>query len=107
MMTRKDERKAAETDRADPRDGRAGDRNPDRRAWPLRRADRDPALPLARRGRADRLVRGAGAARKLRRAQAGARQGQRGDLGGRARPHQMGLRAASSRTSWPTTSCPT
>ena len=51
--------------RADPRNGRAGGRNPDRRAWPLRRADRDPALPLAGGRGPDRLVRGAGPGREL------------------------------------------
>ena len=81
------------TDRADPRDRGPGHRNPHRRAWPLRRPDRDPALPHAGGSRPDRLVRGAGAARELQRAQAGARQGQCADLLGRARPHEMGFRA--------------
>ena len=37
-------------------------RNPDRRARPIQRADRDTALPQPRGGGTDRLVRGAGAA---------------------------------------------
>ncbi len=52
------------TDRADPRDGRSRHRNPDRCPRPLRRSYRDPALPLPRGGRQDRLVRGARAHRR-------------------------------------------
>lgn len=63
-LSKKGEREATELT-ADPRDCRPRCRNSHRRAWTLRRPNRNSALPRARRRWPDRLVRRAGASRKL------------------------------------------
>ena len=95
------------TDRADPRDGRPGRRHPDRRPWPLRRADRHSPLP-------DRWRRPATSTGSRSRARPRAstpssrcarRSAPRSRSASAGTP--SGTSCRSSRTSSPTTSCPT
>ena len=106
-MTRQGRARGRGVDGADPGNSRASDRNSYRRAWPLRRANGHPALPLPRGGRKHRLVRGAMPTGKRQRPQAGAREGQRCQSRGASADIRSGTSSPFSRTSWPTTSCPT